>query len=167
MHFQIFQMALNSCCTFWRPSICEISLIWSFLCASFCFFLFFLSILSFLPYSFLPSPTLRLLVILANIFINSRHIFWYLDAWIPGLLIDIFGGPHQSVACFAWSWGTIRAWNWQSRIIQKKSGSFNNDQNVYFLAVFKFFVKFFDFSRTNWYYMLKGTIKSYHPWKNE
>ena len=57
--------------------------------------------------------------------------------------------------------------NWQSRISQKKSGSFNNDQNVYFLAVFKFFVKFFDFSRTNWYYMLKGIIKSYHSWKNE
>ena len=104
MHFQIFQMALNSCCTFWRPSICEIStyIIWSFLCASFCFFsFFFLSILCFLPYSFLPSLTLRLLVILANIFINSRHIFWYLDAWITGLLIDIFGGPHQSVACLA------------------------------------------------------------------
>ena len=44
------------------------------------------------------------------------------------------------------------------RFFRKKSGSFNNDQNVYFLAVFKFFVKFFDFSRTNWYYMLKGTI---------
>ena len=56
---------------------------------------------------------------------------------------------------------------WQSRIFQEKSGSFNNDRNVYFLAVFKFFVKFFDFSRTNWYYMLKGTIKSYHSWKNE
>ena len=63
----LFQMALNSCCTFWRSSICEISLIWSFLCAFFCFFpFFFLSILSFLPYSFLPCRTLRLLVFWKN-----------------------------------------------------------------------------------------------------
>ena len=65
MHFQIFQMALNSCCTFWRPSICEISLICSFLCASF-FFLFLSFYSFFFSLFFLPSPTLRLLV---NLFV--------------------------------------------------------------------------------------------------
>ena len=56
---------------------------------------------------------------------------------------------------------------WQSRIFDVDPGSFNNYENVPFFGYFLFFVKIFDFSRTNWYYRLKGISKSYHPWKNE
>ena len=61
-----------------------------------------------------------LLLILANIFINSGHIFWYLDAWIPGLLIDIFRGPHQSVACWTWTCmvSSPPPWFWGDLIFQ-------------------------------------------------
>ena len=56
---------------------------------------------------------------------------------------------------------------WQSRIFDVDPGSFNNYENVLFFGYFLFFVKIFDFIRTNWYYMLKGISKSYPPWKNE
>ena len=51
--------------------------------------------------------------------------------------------------------------------VQEKSGSFKNDKNVYFLVVFWLKCQTFDFSQTRGYDFLKGTIKSYHPWKIE
>ena len=51
--------------------------------------------------------------------------------------------------CFPWSWGRTRAWNWQSRIFKKKSGSLIIHENVSKMMVFQVF------SQNYWKHLLQ------------
>ena len=51
--------------------------------------------------------------------------------------------------------------------LSKKNLDHSKMTKTYFFCTFWPRSQDFDFSQKNWYDILKGTIESYHPWKNE